>query len=72
MRVQLCYRCRFCRQEIAQDSMLLAGLGREELKLCLLNTATREVAHECTESGSHVGVCDLVGAVVIEEKSVDG
>jgi hypothetical protein len=72
MRIQLAYRCRFCRQEIAQDSMLMAGLGREELNLCLLNTATREIAHECTASGSHVGLCDLVGAVVIEEKGADG
>jgi len=65
MKVELCYRCRFCRQDVVRDAPPLPGDGRESLDYYLLQTVlAKTVTHSCSPSGSHVGLCDLVGAMV--------
>lgn len=66
MRVQLVYRCRFCRRDELRDGGALEGLERTPFNLVLVDIAEQSIVHDCSASGSHVGVCDLVGAVVTE------
>jgi hypothetical protein len=63
MKIQLCYRCRFCRQDELRDVPENRAGASEHY---MLHEAAQAVTHECSESGSHVGLCDLVGAVVVE------
>lgn len=63
MRVQLCYRCRFCRQYETRDVPEQYAAGVDDY---MLKNAPETIKHDCTPSGSHRGLCDLVGAVVTE------
>lgn len=65
MSVQRIYRCRFCRQDLIKDSEPLSGLERPALDFSLLQAEVQTIVHDC--ASTHVGLCDLVGAVLTED-----
>ena len=67
MKVRLTYRCRFCRQDVTDDALVYEVEMRARIEVGLLENSPQTIVHDCTSSGSHLGLCDLVGAVVTEE-----
>lgn len=61
---QLVYRCRFCRQDELRDGEILEGLDRQAFEHVVTDSLEQSITHDCCESGSHRGLCDLVGVVV--------